>query len=110
MYLSLTGSEKFDRAPFMNIQNLDKLIHFCMYFGLMSVIIFENRNFLKSKTHLFLIAAIPLCYGILMELIQLTLISSRSGSILDIIFNAAGIVTSVFLWILIRQQTKKGIR
>lgn len=110
MYLSLTSSEKFDHAPFLSIQHLDKLIHFCMYFGLMSVIIFENRTLLKKKQHLFLIATIPLCYGILMEIIQLTLISSRTGSFLDVLFNAAGIMTSAFLWIMFRQQSKKSIR
>jgi VanZ family protein len=110
MYLSLAGAEKFDHAPFLNIQYLDKLIHFCMYFGLMSVIIFENNKLLKSKQQLFLIATLPLCYGILMEILQLTLISTRTGSFLDIIFNTAGIMTSVFLWILLRQQFKKGVR
>jgi VanZ family protein len=110
MYLSLTSSDSFEKVSFFNIPFLDKIIHFGMYFGLMLVIIFENRKTLKSIGHLFLIALIPLFYGILMEILQSTLTVSRSGSFYDVIFNSAGILVSLLFWLWIKPLEKETIR
>jgi VanZ family protein len=99
LYLSLASSDTFMKVPLIGIPNIDKVIHFLMYFGLMSVIIIENRKTIKSNKQLFLVALIPLFYGILMELLQLTLTSTRSGSLFDIAFNSAGIIVSILLWL-----------
>ena len=110
MYLSLTGSDTFEKVSFFNIPFLDKIVHFGMYFVLMSVMIFENRKTLKSTLHLFLIALIPLFYGILMEILQLILTVSRSGSFYDVIFNSAGILVSLLLWLWVKPLIKETIR
>jgi VanZ family protein len=81
-----------------------------MYFGLMSVIIFENRKIILSTGHLFLIALIPLFYGILMEILQSALTVTRSGSIYDAISNLAGILISLLLWLFIKPLIKETIR
>jgi VanZ family protein len=108
-YLSLTSSHTFDKVPFINIPYLDKIVHFCMYFGLMSVILFENRKTIKSTRQIFLIALIPLFYGILMEILQETLTTTRSGSVFDAIFNLAGILVSILIWLWIKPSTKETI-
>ncbi|MCX6325577.1 MAG: VanZ family protein [Bacteroidia bacterium] len=105
MYLSLTGSETFEKVSFNDIPFIDKVAHFGMYFLLMSVIVFENRKTLKSYAHLYLIALIPLFYGILMELLQSILTVSRSGSFFDIVFNSAGILVSLLIWLWIKPLT-----
>jgi VanZ family protein len=102
LYLSLASSDTFKEIPLINIPNIDKIIHFLMYFGFMSVITFENRRFLKNSKQIFLIALIPLFYGILMELLQLTLTVSRSGSFYDAVFNSFGILISILLWLVIK--------
>jgi len=99
MYLSLTGSDTFKKVSIYNIPHLDKIVHFGMYFTWMTVIAFENHKNIKSTSHLFLIATIPLCYGILMEVLQSLIIDSRSGSIYDVFFNLGGILISLLLWI-----------
>jgi VanZ family protein len=108
MYLSLANAQTFDKAPFIDIPNIDKAVHFCMYFGLMLVIILENKNSIKSNGHLFLLGLIPLSFGILMEIIQATLTVTRSGSVFDALANSAGIFVSILLWLWIK-PTKKGI-
>jgi VanZ family protein len=108
MYLSLANAQTFDKAPFIDIPNIDKAVHFCMYFGLMSVIILENKNNIKSNGHLFLLGLIPLSFGILMEILQATLTVTRSGSVFDALANSAGIFVSILLWLWIK-PTKKGI-
>jgi VanZ family protein len=108
MYLSLANAQTFDKAPFIDIPNIDKAVHFCMYFGLMFVIILENKNNIKSNGHLFLLGLIPLSFGILMEILQATLTVTRSGSVFDALANSAGIFVSILLWLWIK-PTKKGI-
>ena len=49
LYLSLTNSEKFQKTPLVNIPFMDKIVHFGMYFVMMSVIILEHRKSLKNS-------------------------------------------------------------
>jgi VanZ family protein len=107
MYLSLASSHTFDKVPLINIPNIDKFVHFGMYFSLMSVIIFENRKTIKSISLLFLTGLIPLFYGILMEILQATLTVSRNGSFYDALANSAGILVSVLLWLWIKPFKKE---
>jgi uncharacterized membrane protein len=106
MCLSLTGADTFEKVSFNDIPFIDKVAHFGMYFLLMSVIVFENRKTLKSNRHLFLTALIPFFYGILMEILQSTLTVSRSGSFYDAVFNSAGILVSLLLWLCIKSLIK----
>jgi VanZ family protein len=110
MYLSLANSHTFDKVSFINIPNIDKVVHFGMYFGLMSVIILENRKAIKSTSHLFLTGLIPLFYGILMEILQATLTLTRTGSFYDALANSVGILVSILLWLWIKPLKKEIIR
>jgi VanZ family protein len=101
MYLSMANSHTFDKVP-INIPNFDKFVHFGMYFGLMSVLIFENRKTIKSTRNLFLLGLVPLLYGIIIEIMQSTLTTTRTGSIFDAIANLAGILMSILLCLWIR--------
>ena len=110
MYLSLANSHTFDKVSFIKIPNADKLVHFSMYFGLMSVMILENRKTIKSTGNLFLIGLLPLFYGILMEILQATITVSRTGSVFDAMANGAGILVSILLWLWIKPLKKQIIR
>ena len=109
MYLSLTSPDTFDAVSVFNIPSLDKIAHFVLYFGLMSVIIFENRKSLKSTGQIFLISLIPFLYGILIEILQSTLTDNRTASFYDVIFNSAGILVSLLLWLWIKPLMKETI-
>jgi len=110
MYLSMSGTETFETVSRLNIPYLDKIAHFVLYFGLMSVIILENRRIIIGTGQLFLIALIPFFYGILIEILQATITETRSGSIYDIIADAAGILCSVFLWLWLKPRINAIIR
>jgi VanZ family protein len=110
LYLSLTNSEKFEKVQLTGFPNFDKIVHFGMYFILMSVIIIEHRKNLRNPMNLFLLALIPLAYGILMEILQLTLTSTRSGDFYDALSDAAGVIASVLLWLLIKPVIKEPVR
>lgn len=102
LYLSLASSDTFDRVSIFNIPFFDKIVHFCMYFGFMSIIIWENRKSLTNSRRLWLTAIVPLTFGVLMEILQATVTTSRSASLADIFFNFSGILISLFIWLLIK--------
>lgn len=102
LFLSLTGSDTFDKLPRFKIPYLDKIVHFLMYSGFMSVIILENRKRIAGTRELFITAIIPLIYGILMEILQALLTVSRSGSIYDVFANSTGILCAILLWIILK--------
>jgi VanZ family protein len=102
LYLSLANAHTFDKvSSFIDFPNIDKVVHFGMYFGLMSVFVFENRKIIKGYKHLFLIGLLPFSYGVLMEILQATLTVTRTGSVFDALANGAGILVSILLCILI---------
>lgn len=107
LYLSLAGSLTFSRSAFINIQYIDKIGHFGLYFILMSVIILEHRNSFNNTRQLILIALIPFFFGTLMEILQLLITSDRRGEILDAASNTAGITAALFLWLFIRPYYRK---
>ena len=110
LYLSLTNSEKFQKSPLVNIPFMDKIVHFGMYFIMMSVIIIEHRKSLRNSGKLFLFALIPLSYGILMEILQATLTVTRTGDFYDALADAAGILVSIVLWLLVRPAFKEVLK
>jgi len=110
LYLSLTNAKNFEKVDFINIPYVDKIVHFGMYFIMMSVIIIEHRKSLGNSFNLFLFALIPLSYGILMEILQLELTKTRSADFHDALADAAGVLASVILWLLIKPALKEKVR
>ena len=105
LYLSLASSDNFDTVQ-IDLPWLDKIVHFGMYFTLTSAILFEHRNTMNTKGRIFLAAVIPFIYGSLIEALQMLTIS-RSGSIADALADLAGILVSVFIWLLVRPAPEK---
>jgi len=102
LYLSLTGSEKFDSITLWDLPGIDKIVHFLMYFFFMSVIVFENRNDINNRSRLYLLGLIPVFYGALMELFQILLTISRSGSLYDFLSNTTGVLICILLCLMIK--------
>jgi VanZ family protein len=110
MYLSLTNSHTFDKVSFLDSPYTDKIVHFAMYFSFMSIIIFENRKTIKGNVQLFLVAMIPLGFGIIMEILQALFTVTRTGSFYDVMANLSGIVASLLIWLYIKPKIKESIR
>jgi VanZ family protein len=106
LYLSLADSDTFDEIPVFDIPFLDKIVHFLMYFGLMSVIVLENRASIKNRSTLLRFTIFPFSYGIMMEILQL-LTPNRSGNFLDALADTAGIIISILLWMLFKPLFSK---
>ena len=103
LVLSLTSSQTFSNTGFIDIPYIDKIAHFGFYFIFMSVIIFEHRNNLVNTRQLLLASLVPFTFGSMIELLQSGIdIINRSGEILDLAANIAGVVTALFIWLFIR--------
>ena len=106
LYLSLKSADELNKVQFLNIDHFDKIVHFSMYFALMSVILFESRKTALKINSILLLALYPFLYGILLEILQATVTTTRYGSIYDAIFNTLGIILSIAFWYVIRSLTK----
>lgn len=109
LYLSLKNADELNKVQFLNIPHFDKFAHFCMYFALTSVLIFETRKPSIGKRILLLLASYPFFFGIIMEVLQQTLTTTRNASIFDVLFNTIGIILSVLVWrLILRSYTGKS--
>lgn len=103
---STIPASEVQKVSFLNLPNLDKLVHLGMYFSFSFVLIYDT---FKSRTNLstfkiYLISAITgLIYGGLLEIAQTTLTKSRSGDFFDFLFNSIGILMAILLWIVIKK-------
>ncbi|HLP72244.1 MAG TPA: VanZ family protein [Bacteroidales bacterium] len=102
LYLSLANSHNFDKVH-LNIPFADKLVHFGMYFSLMTSLWIENRNRINTRMDILVLSLIPFIYGILMEILQYFTIS-RSPSLADAAADTAGIVVSLIIWMIVRRS------
>jgi VanZ family protein len=109
LYLSLANVNTFSKVNDFAFPNLDKIIHMCIYFGFMIVILYENRLALKNNRSVLILSIIPFAYGIIMEFLQSWLTTTRTGDIIDGIFDLIGILLALIAWKLIRNFSKKSI-
>jgi VanZ family protein len=110
LILSLKSAEDLNKVQFLNIPHFDKFVHSCMYFALMSLLIYETRRHSLKVPNVMLLAAFPFIYGILLEILQSTVTTTRSGSFYDAAFNTLGIFLSILVWIIIRRVQREQIK
>jgi VanZ family protein len=107
LYLSLANSHTFDKVSAFNIPYFDKIVHFGMYFGLTLMIIIESRKSIRDLRHLLTISLIPLFFGILIEIMQYLLTSTRSASFYDAVADFTGILIAVMTFYFIKPLKKE---
>jgi VanZ family protein len=77
-----------------NIPHLDKVAHFTFYFVACVLGVFLLRERTESKMNykkaVLIMLAFTIAYGILMEVLQFSMTTQRSGDILDAIANTIG--------------------
>lgn len=98
--LSLLPSQEF---PETDVPFADKWVHWVMYAALAAVVIWEDRESLIVSSH-HMPAVVILCsmYGGLMEVLQATVTTTRSGDWLDFYADALGVVISSLLFYIYR--------
>lgn len=92
--LSLIPSSSMPDSRLFSIGFLDKLVHMGMYGSLGLVALFERRckNLCLLNEFLFLFALFIL--SLLMEVLQATVVATRSAEWLDLVANALGLLAA----------------
>ena len=108
IYLSFFTPPKSD-VP--TIPNMDKVVHFCMYGGLTTLLWIQYLWYHKGIkwSHLFIGGIIcPIIMSGLIEIGQSTLTESRSGDWWDFVANTAGVSTAtLFCYYIMRPRIYK---
>jgi VanZ family protein len=103
LVLSLIPTDNKEQS-FIFFQGMDKVIHGIMY---AFFTLFLLNDYLRINKIIFsriiLLASAILFYSILMELLQLLFVESRSGEIKDILANMTGIVVAVVAILIYRK-------
>lgn len=111
-YLSLFRPPSI--GELQSIPHLDKIVHFCMYASLTSLLIIESVGLWKKGHKANITSAscksaiAATLFGGLMEILQGSMTDYRSADILDFATNAAGsMAAAVAIWLIIRTRNKK---
>lgn len=80
--------------PLESIANIDKIVHFSMYFGLVvlwQLYYFSKNQIIRPKPNLW-ICGIAIIFGIIIEILQDKITTYRSFEYFDILANTLGVV------------------
>ena len=102
-------SSSIPKVPMFEIPHFDKFVHFALFFVLALFLLSESNKLRKQGelTRLATVVAISVSFGfgLAIELLQLFLLTTRSGSLLDFIANMAGAFAAVVVYKLVNRVT-----
>lgn len=81
-------------------RGFDKIVHFCMYFGLSGLLAWAGKTELRYA-RLFLIIASTVGWGLFMEVMQLEMHLGRSFSWFDMIANISGVFSGILSYMIL---------
>ncbi len=95
LWLSLSGSKSLIPGKMMAIPYIDKIGHFVMYTFFSAVLLLDSCNWKESRRFRYTILLIPFFFGVLMEVLQMTVTTSRRAEVGDMVANVAGVAAGV---------------
>ncbi len=97
---------KFTNLPTIRVSGADKYVHFTLHF--VFTMLWGYFFWLKlneiTLTKIAFVVTISLCYGILIEILQETLTTTRHADIFDVLANFSGALTALVLFALIKRN------
>jgi VanZ family protein len=107
LWLSLTGSKLPVPGRMLDIPYFDKLGHFGMYSFFSAVLLLDSCHWRGGMKFRYLILIIPVFFGALMEILQMTLTVSRKAEELDFLANICGVTAGVLLAFIVKKMISK---
>lgn len=96
---------KFTDLPSIGVSGADKYVHFTLHF--VFTMLWGYYLWLKlneiALTKIIFVVTSSLCYGILIEILQETLTTTRRADIFDVVANFSGALVALLLFILIKR-------
>lgn len=107
MVLSLSDPGESSRSLFWNFKNADKIVHLLMYFGFaLTVFWFYRRSAVKMSV-LVIQAFSVVLYGVLMEILQSSVTTTRGFEFFDILANFSGVLPALALFLIYSKYQQK---
>lgn len=100
-------------TPLGKVTNIDKVLHFLMYFGFCSVIWFEYyRSHRRPSAVRLVMGAVvaPILFSGLVEIGQQTLTPTRAAEWWDFLFNSLGCLSAAVLGLLVTRKMVDKLR
>jgi len=97
VWLSLSGSKSLVPGRMLNIPYVDKMGHFAMYAFFSATLLLDSCRWQTIRKFHYLILLIPFLFGALMEVMQMTLTTSRKAEVADLIADIGGIMAGILL-------------
>jgi VanZ family protein len=103
LWLSLSGSKTLVPGRMLNIPYIDKMGHFAMYAFFSAMLLLDSCRWQTARRFNYLILLIPVIFGALMEIMQMTLTTSRKAETIDLLANIGGVTAGILLAHIARQ-------
>lgn len=107
LYLCMMNTQSL---PEVSMTNFDKLVHFLMFSSLTLILYFELTNRLKNRISIQKIIGlaflIPTLYGGLIEILQECFSPTRSGDLLDFVWDTIGAFFGLIVCLGINKKLK----
>jgi len=100
LYASITTGEKFEKVHFIYIPYFDKIVHFFFYL-LLSISLYaslKRNTLIKKKTQVIITLIFVVSYGLIMEMLQYYLTTSRQAEIFDVLANTLGCISGILIF------------
>jgi len=107
LWLSLSGSKTMIPGRMLNIPYIDKMGHFAMYAFFAAILLLDSSRWRSIRHFRYSILLIPLLFGALMELLQMTLTTSRKAETIDLLANIGGVSAGILLAHIAQKILKK---
>lgn len=95
LWLSLSGSKSLVPGRMLSIPYIDKMGHFAMYAFFSGVLLLDSCRWRENRHFRYIILLIPVFFGALMEIMQMTLTTSRKAETVDLLANMGGVATGI---------------
>jgi VanZ family protein len=106
-WLSLSGSKTMVPGRMLDIPYIDKMGHFAMYAFFSAVLLLDSCRWQLNRSFIYALMLIPLLFGAIMEIMQMTLTTSRKAETFDLLANFGGVLTGLLLAHLARMVLAK---
>ena len=103
-FLSLLPARDFPQLPLF--PGADKVVHICMYLGLVVLACWSMHAEVKRKWY-FAIIFFAIGWGVMMEVFQYLMLLGRSFELYDILANSLGALIGVSIYMILAKMNKE---
>jgi VanZ family protein len=109
LWLSLSDSSSINPGRLFDFHNSDKVAHFLIYGFFALILLLDSCNWKRSGRIHYIIVLIPVLMGVLTEVLQFLLTSTRKADFYDFLADIAGIACGVLFINILRKFYQKKV-